>query len=57
MNCRRRHRQRGSTLIECLVAITLFGIAGAAIERLMIQQLRAENTNVTSTTEIALESK
>jgi Tfp pilus assembly protein PilV len=57
MNCKRLHDQRGSTLMESLVAIALFGITGAAMERLVVQQLRMENTNVTSTTAITLASK
>lgn len=43
--------------MESLVAIALFGLAGAAVQRLLVQQLRMENTNVTSTTAITLAAK
>jgi type II secretory pathway pseudopilin PulG len=44
-------------LLESLVAIALFGLAGTAMERLVVQQMRMENTNITSTTAIALAAK
>lgn len=43
--------------MESLVALALFGLAGAAVERLLVQQVRMENTNVTSTTAITLAVK
>lgn len=57
MNSKRAGRERGGTLIECLVAIALFGLGGAAMEGLLVQHLRMESTNVTSTTAITLASK
>ena len=49
MNCRTLRRQRGATLIESLVAVSLFGIAAAAVGGLLTQHIRRQATNGTTT--------
>jgi len=51
MSCR---SQRGSTLLESLVALALFGVASAAIGTLFTQHIRAQSSNVTQTTAIGI---
>lgn len=54
MRLRRVSDQRGTTLIESVVALGLFAIGAATISTLMTHQLRLEVTNGTATTAIAL---
>lgn len=51
---RRDAAERGSTLIETMVALGLFLTSAAGISSLMTHQLRMEVTNGTATTAIAL---
>ncbi len=46
--------QRGTTLVEALVALTLFGMAAAAIGQLLSQHIRLQGDNASVTTAIAL---
>jgi type II secretory pathway pseudopilin PulG len=46
--------ERGSTLIESLVAIGLFGLVMAAVGDLLITHIRMEGLNVMQTTAIGL---
>jgi len=60
MNCSASHpggiagTQRGTTLIECLVAIVLFALAAAAVGDLLTAQIRMQGSNGTTTTAISL---
>ena len=57
MNCKRARNQRGSTLMESLVALALFSIGAAAISTLLTQHIQQQVTNGTGTTAIALAGK
>lgn len=57
MNSRRLRSQRGTTLVESLVAVVLFALAARAMGILFSQQFRMQGTNFTTTTAIALASK
>lgn len=46
--------QRGTTLIECVVAIVLFAIAAAAIGDLLTEQIRMQRSNGTTSTAISV---
>ncbi len=46
--------ERGSTLAESLVALSLFGLMAAAITDLLITHIRVEGSNIRRTTAIAL---
>jgi len=46
--------QHGSTLVESLVAISLFALAVAAIGDLMTREIQLERTNGTTTTAVCL---
>ena len=46
--------ERGSTLLESLVALALFGVSSAAIGTLLTEHIRAQTSNVTQTTAVAL---
>lgn len=54
MNCNRSLNERGTTLIEALVALTLFALMAAAVSNLLVGHMRAEASNVLMTTAIAL---
>lgn len=54
MSSRAFHDQRGTTLMESLVALTLFGLTAAAIGNLLTQEIRLQGTNGTATTAITL---
>ncbi len=45
---------RGSTLIESLIAISIFGIGMAAIGNLLVTHMRMQGLNLTYTTAIGL---
>ena len=51
---KRFRNQRGVTLAESLIALALLGIAVSAIGDLIVQQVRLEGNNGTTTTAIAL---
>jgi prepilin-type N-terminal cleavage/methylation domain-containing protein len=57
MSSDKRQRQRGTTLLESLVALALFGIASAAIGTLLTQHIRTQGSNMTQTTAIAIASR
>jgi len=46
--------QRGTTLVECVAAIVLFAIAGAAIGDLLTQQIQMQRSNGTTSTAISV---
>jgi type II secretory pathway pseudopilin PulG len=46
--------ERGSTLVESLVAIGLFGLVMAAVGNLLITHMRMEGLNIVQTTAIGL---
>ena len=54
MSSRHIHKQRGATLIESLVALGLFGIVAAAVGNLLIEHIRRERTNGTTTAAVGL---
>jgi type II secretory pathway pseudopilin PulG len=54
MRSKRRLDNRGSMLLEALVAIALLGIGMSTLSLLMVQHLRAAGTNNLLTTAIAL---
>ena len=54
MSYKARHRERGSTLIESLVALGLFGLMASAMGSLFTTHIRAEGSNVRRTAAIAL---
>ncbi len=54
MDAHRRHRERGTTLLEAVVAAGLFGLAMAAMSPLMVTHIRMEGSNLTRTTAIGL---
>jgi Tfp pilus assembly protein PilV len=54
MSCDRHRNQRGTTLIEAVVAVGLFAIGAATMSKLMAEQMRMQVTNGTATTAIAL---
>ena len=54
MTLRRKPGERGTTLIESLVAVALFALTAAATGQLLTQQIRFEGTNSTYTTAIAM---
>jgi hypothetical protein len=47
-------KQQGSTLLESLVAIGLFGLAMAALGNLLVTHIRLEGSNLMQTTAIGL---
>jgi prepilin-type N-terminal cleavage/methylation domain-containing protein len=49
-----RTDHRGSTLIESLVALALFGLTASAVGDMLMRQIRMQGTNMTRTTAIAL---
>lgn len=50
MSGRRRFRnQLGSSLFESVVAVALFGLSAAALNNLLIQHVRSQGTNNTTT--------
>lgn len=54
MSSERRIGQRGTTLIESLVALGLFAIVAGAVSNLLIVHMRIGSSNITRTTAIAL---
>ena len=46
--------ERGSSLLESMVALALFGIASAAVGDLLARQIRMQGSNSTRTTAIGL---
>jgi prepilin-type N-terminal cleavage/methylation domain-containing protein len=54
MKFRLRTNHRGSTLIESLVALALFGLTASAVGDMLMRQIRMQGTNMTRTTAIAL---
>ena len=54
MNSRNLLNHHGSTLTESLVAISLFGLASAAIGDLLTSTIQRERTNGTTTTAVCL---
>ena len=54
MNSRNLLNHHGSTLTESLVAISLFGLASAAIGDLLTSAIQLERTNGTTTTAVCL---
>ncbi|HUI25366.1 MAG TPA: type II secretion system protein [Candidatus Kryptonia bacterium] len=50
------HNQRGTTLIESLVALTLFGLTASAVGNLLVQQIRMQGWNTYRTNAIAVAS-
>jgi type II secretory pathway pseudopilin PulG len=54
MNCERWRRQRGTTLVEALFAVGLFGVAAAAIVMLLVGQIRQQGANMLRTSAITL---
>jgi len=46
--------RRGTTLVEALVAVGLFGVAAASVGDLFVRQTRIQGANTTATTAIAL---
>ena len=54
MNCDRVRAEGGTTLVEALLAIGLFGVATAAIVTLLVGQIRQQGSNVSRTSAIAL---
>jgi Tfp pilus assembly protein PilV len=49
-----RHGERGTTLLEAVVAAGLFGLAMAAMSPLLVTHIRMEGSNLTRTTAIGL---
>lgn len=56
MKSKRRRNQRGTTLIESMMALTLFGLAATSIGTLLTTQIRMQGWNVYRTNAIALAS-
>lgn len=54
MNYRTLRNQHGSTLVESLVALSLFALTAAAIGDLLTREIHLEGTNNTTTTAIFL---
>ena len=54
MNAKNLCNQHGSTLAESLVAISLFGLAAAAIGDLLTRAIQVERSNGTTTTAVCL---
>jgi prepilin-type N-terminal cleavage/methylation domain-containing protein len=54
MSSKHRRGERGTTLLESLVAVALFGIASAAIGTLLTQHIRTQGTNMTQTSAIGI---
>jgi type II secretory pathway pseudopilin PulG len=54
MNCERRRAESGTTLVESLFALGLFGVAAAAIATLLVGHVRQQGSNWVRTTAIAL---
>ena len=52
-----RRGQRGTTLIESLVALGLFALVAVAMGTLMTSQMKMQGTNGTATTAVALAAK
>lgn len=54
MNSKRLRAQRGSTLIESLVALFIFGFSAATMGQLLVAHIRYQGLNQTRTTAIGL---
>jgi len=54
MNSRGCRNQRGSTLVESLIAISLFALGAASISNLLVTNVRIQGLNLAKTTSIAL---
>jgi type II secretory pathway pseudopilin PulG len=54
MSCKRVRSERGTTLVEAMLALGLFGVAAAAIVTLLVGQIRQQGSNVSRTSAIAL---
>lgn len=50
----RSRNQRGTTFVEALVALSLFGVGAAAVANLLSQHIRMQGTNGTTTAAISL---
>jgi hypothetical protein len=54
MDSNKRRRERGTMLLEAVVATGLFGLAMAAMSPLLVTHIRMEGSNLTHTTAIGL---
>jgi prepilin-type N-terminal cleavage/methylation domain-containing protein len=57
MRCDGLTSQRGFTMIETVVSLSLFVLAAAAVGKLLVSQVRMETDNATKTTAISLATK
>ncbi|MFN8624440.1 MAG: hypothetical protein U0587_00395 [Candidatus Binatia bacterium] len=57
MSSEQARDQRGSILVESLVALGLFAITAAGIGQLLLQHIRAQGTNGTNTMAITLATR
>jgi len=54
MNFRNLYNQHGSSLVESLVALSLFGLAASAVGDLLTRTIQLEHANGTTTTAVCL---
>jgi Tfp pilus assembly protein PilV len=50
----KRHNEHGATLIESLIAVCLFAVTASAVGNMLVQQVRAQGSNLARTQAIAL---
>ena len=53
---RNTHNQCGTTMVESLVALTLFGLTASAVGNLLVRQIRMQGWNTYRTNAIAVAS-